>query len=286
MKRLTVVCLLLGYVLLAAADDNSSDNSLLWKITGKNLQKPSYLFGTIHIFCEDNFAFKPKVSKALNSAEQLYLEIDMDDGKEMQSLMEAVQLKGKTLKDLIDDEKEAEIDALMKKILGVGLEQFNQSRPFAIYAMLAYKSAGCALPITYEMELMNAVKKNSIDVYGLETAAEQLKMIERSGMDDANSLLDHLKNQDENTKIFIRLSDLYRQENLTELNRLVVDYSEDMGYSMEYILDERNKNWVKKMPEIMQDKSVFFAVGAGHLAGENGVINLLKKNGYTVEAVH
>ena len=52
-----------------------------------------------------------------------------------------------------------------------------------------------------------------------------------------------------------------------------------------FMLDARNKKWIQKMPEMMSQHSVFFAVGAAHLPGDNGVINLLKKAGYTVKSI-
>ena len=263
-----------------------TENSLLWKITGNGVEKPSYLFGTIHLICEKSFAFKPKIKQALSEVEQLYLEIDMQDEAQMRKLQGSFLLKDETLYDLIDDDKEAEIDRLMKAEIGMGLDAFKQTRPFAIYSLLAYKATGCALPVTYENELIEEVAVNDLPVHGLETVEEQLAMIEKAGMDDANSLLQQLKVQKENVKIFAELVAFYRSEDLAGLEKLMLEQAEEMGFSTEYLLDERNRNWVAAMPGIFKQKATFFGVGAGHLVGENGVVNLLRKAGYTVEAVH
>lgn len=51
------------------------------------------------------------------------------------------------------------------------------------------------------------------------------------------------------------------------------------------LIYNRNADWIKKMPEIMKKRATFFAVGAGHLTGEKGMLELLKKAGYKVESV-
>ncbi|WP_395377829.1 TraB/GumN family protein [Marinicella sp. W31] len=273
-------------ILISCQVSAGKDNSLLWKITGKGVEQPSYLFGTIHLICEDNFAFKPKITEALSKVEQLYLEIDMDDDAEMHKLQTGFVLKDKTLYDLIDDDKEEEIDRLLKAQVGMGLKNFKQTRPFAIYSLLAYKAAGCVLPVTYETELIKEVAAEKMPVLGLETVEEQMLMVEKTGMDDANSLLLQLQMHEENVKAFAELVKYYRQEDLIGLEKMMQEQAEELGFSMEYLLDERNRNWVKVMPDIFKDKATFFGVGAGHLMGTNGVINLLKREGYTVEPVH
>ena len=282
MKKYVVLCLVLMCSLAFAEEEKS----LLWKISGQGLQQESYLFGTIHLICEKKFAFKPKVIKALEQSQQLYLEIDMDDDEEMGWLQTSFHLKDKTLYDLIDDDKEKEIDRLLREQVGMGLKHFKQTRPFAIYSILAYKAAGCVLPVTYEDELIKIVAERDLSVFGLETVRQQMEMVEKSGMDDANSLLEQLRMQDENVRIFAELVAHYRQEDLGGLETLMLEQAEEMGFSMEYLLDERNQQWVEKMPDIMREKSTFFGVGAGHLVGSNGVIALLRKAGYTVEAIH
>jgi uncharacterized protein YbaP (TraB family) len=82
-----------------------------------------------------------------------------------------------------------------------------------------------------------------------------------------------------------KLVSAYKTENID----LLYDFTTDKKYTSDktkkIILDERNLNWAKNMPELMKKQSVFFAVGSGHLAGEFGVINLLRKAGYKVKPI-
>lgn len=83
----------------------------------------------------------------------------------------------------------------------------------------------------------------------------------------------------------IPLIDDYKAENIEAIyNRTTGEkfMNEKTRIAM---LDKRNSNWVNQIPELMKNKSTFIAVGAAHLAGEQGVINLLKKAGYKVKSV-
>ena len=99
----------------------------------------------------------------------------------------------------------------------------------------------------------------------------------------ANMLLGCIKDFEKMQESFQVMLKEYKEENLNALVK-----SSANTYSTRYehlLLDKRNKNWVKKIPKMSSQKSTFFAVGAAHLAGEKGIINLLRKKGYTVTAV-
>lgn len=75
----------------------------------------------------------------------------------------------------------------------------------------------------------------------------------------------------------------YKIENISFLYEIATDEKYTSKETKKVMLDDRNSNWVKNMPELMQKESVFFVVGAGHLAGDLGLISLLRKAGYTVK---
>ncbi len=76
--------------------------------------------------------------------------------------------------------------------------------------------------------------------------------------------------------------EVYRQQDLERMDSLMHKSDPGMDEYMDILLYGRNRHWVEQMPEIMKGKSILFAVGAGHLPGEQGVINLLRKRGYKV----
>src|SRR5688500_16849861 len=80
---------------------NEDNNSLLWRVTGKGLKKPSYLFGTFHLLCKEVIHMSDQLKNSLKSADVLYLELDMDDPAVLLGGLLMMNMKdGKKLKDL------------------------------------------------------------------------------------------------------------------------------------------------------------------------------------------
>ena len=82
---------------------------------------------------------------------------------------------------------------------------------------------------------------------------------------------------------FNEMLDVYKTQRIAEIEAMFTKSEFSMGASQEILLDNRNKNWVTQLKEIMPKNNIFIAVGAGHLPGKNGVLNLLKQEGYTVK---
>jgi uncharacterized protein YbaP (TraB family) len=158
--------------------------------------------------------------------------------------------------------------------------------------MLAYKAMPSCDTATsgVDEQLMTTYTKLKKDIYGLETIGEQMDFITKSGMIDPEVLIKSLKQFDEMKGIYVDLADDYSEENIRDLFLLIATPNEyttqqDVEKMLDFLLLKRNTNWVAKIPSIAKEKQTFFGVGAGHLGGDIGVINLLRKQGYTVEAV-
>ena len=120
-------------------------------------------------------------------------------------------------------------------------------------------------------------------VSGLETVDQQLQML--SVLVSNKDILKSLSKFNENKAFTQKFVQTYNSENLLVLNSMMRDkdqMSEEQAYQL---LDKRNIDWLTKMPNLMKEKSTFFAVGAGHLAGENGVLTLLKNKGYKITPI-
>jgi len=79
--------------------------------------------------------------------------------------------------------------------------------------------------------------------------------------------------------------DAYRNQDLKKLENLMVETDPGMAGFTDVLLYHRNQNWVKKLKTLLAEKALIIAVGAGHLPGEKGLINLLRKEGYTLTPV-
>lgn len=271
----------------------SSNAQLLWKVSGNGLQKPSYLFGTHHIadqtICDGIKGF----NDAYNSVEHLYGEVDTDkmNGIATQlKVMTRMKLpKGQTLSSLYTEEQMKVIDAFVTEVMGVGAKSFDSYKPVMLssslqvfIAMKLFPEYDAAKAIDSHMQ--TRAKKDKKVVKGLETIDFQLNLLYDEPIEkQAADLLEMAENAKESEESIIKLTELYRQQDLKGLWNLMMEDTEPE--EMEDLLFKRNRNWVEQMKEIMPSASAMFVVGAGHLPGEQGVIRLLENEGYKLEPV-
>lgn len=263
------------------------DNSTLWKISGNGLKQPSYLFGTIHITC--NASLNKNIKKALNETTQIILELDMDDPSIQKKMLHGMYMKeGKTLKDYVSEKDFQIIDSLFIKNIGISIEHMHNVKPFVLSTMLYPKMIDCPMQ-SFELELVNVAKSQNEDIKGLETIEEQLQLFEDIPYEDQISdLLRMAKDNLEYDKAnFAKMLKTYKEENITAMLDIInEDKSSFVFKHQDKLIFKRNKNWISKIENHSKSQPTFFGVGAGHLAGELGVIKLLRKAGYTVTAIH
>ena len=262
------------------------EKSLLWKISGNGLKKPSYLFGTIHLTCDTSL--DANTLNALETTEQLYLELDMDDKSIQMKLMKLMMMKdGAKLSTLLSPEDFKILDEFMKKNLNMSAKLFDSFKPFMISSMLFPKMLDCKSQ-SVESELMKITKEQNEEIFGLEKAEDQMKVFDEiSYQDQAEELLKTVKdNLEKDKKEFQEMITIYQNKDIEGMLKMMSDSDNKItSENQDILLNDRNKKWIPIMVKIMKDKPTFFGVGAGHLAGEEGVIKLLRKQGYKVEAV-
>ena len=262
------------------------EKSLLWKISGNGLKKPSYLFGTIHLTCDTSL--DANTLNALETTEQLYLELDMDDKSIQMKLMKLMMMKdGAKLSTLLSPEDFKILDEFMKKNLNMSAKLFDSFKPFMISSMLFPKMLDCKSQ-SVESELMKITKEQNEEIFGLEKAEDQMKVFDEiSYQDQADELLKTVKdNLEKDKKEFQEMITIYQNKDIEGMLKMMSDSDNKItSENQDILLNDRNKKWIPIMIKIMKDKPTFFGVGAGHLAGEEGVIKLLRKKGYKVEAV-
>lgn len=266
--------------------NQAGDKSLLWKISGKGLSKPSFLFGTIHMICQSDFLWTEAMKKSLQESEEVCMEMDMDDpGLTMQVAAGMIDLSGKKLKDYFTPEQYAVLERYAKDSLGMGLEMFQMMKPIVLLPLFTTGSSNCDSPMSYEMKIMEDAKDQQKEITGLETAQEQMDVMNSIPTDSlVAELVEMAEGKAEDDKMYIKMVEAYKAQDLPVLYQAM---KESGGLSGEWnsFLDDRNKRWISRMESKMKKQRMFFAVGAGHLYGDVGVINLLRKAGYKVEAV-
>ncbi len=265
--------------------------SLLWEISGNGLQQPSYLFGTIHIIPKSDYFWTDIMEEKFNTTEMLVLEIDMENPMMLMiSMMGSMRMKdGVTLHDLLTDEEYKAVNKFFSKELGMSLATFDKIKPMFTSMMVAQGEQGAEETTAYEMELMEKAKQRNMKIEGLETAKYQMSMFDSIPYDvQAKMLVDAISEEgsgDSEAASLDEMIELYKAQDLQGLYNLIT--AEDSGIENyeDILLITRNKNWIPKISKMAAKKPTFFAVGAGHLPGEQGVINLLIAAGFTVRPV-
>jgi uncharacterized protein YbaP (TraB family) len=267
--------------LLGISSVIAQNNSLLWSVTGNGLKDTSYIYGTIHMMCESDFEMKPKVKEAFNKSDQLFLEIDMDDEKELSAMMASVNGE-KPLTELLTPEQQKKLDEKLQADLGMSLQAVNGYSLNTIASLFTINSLSCEQIKSYEQEFMTMAEKNEIEVLGLEKVAFQFECLKNS------SSLEKTFSDifDVNTDaVMDSLMSLYIAEDFDGMEFFFKkpDYMD--ANAREWLLEKRNNNWVKRMPKIMKKKPTFFAVGAAHMLGDIGLVAQLRELGYTVSPI-
>jgi uncharacterized protein YbaP (TraB family) len=283
----------IGLVVNSFAQNTSglNTNTLLWKITGKNLTKPTYIFGTMHMICANDIELSDSLKDAIKNSDKVYLELDMDDMWQMMSAMMHMNMKGDTtLSDLLSPEDYKRVKAYFKDHSGmIPFSLMEKYKPLLVESMVMEQSSPCENMIVMEKLVMDEAKQNDKEIKGLETFDYQLGIFDKipyklqaqqlvKMVDDADS-----GKTDDGNEIKV-LTDAYRKQEINKMDELTKDDPSIGGFT-DILLYDRNANWAKKLAELMPNNSLVVAVGAGHLPGKRGVLNLLKEAGYTVEPV-
>ncbi len=264
---------------------NTDNKSLLWKITGKGLKKPSYLFGTIHMICSSDYVWTPAMEKALKETNKVAFEMDMDD-PDLQSQMTAGLMlpAGKKLKDFYTEEEYKKLSEFASKN-GLPLQAMQQFSPFALVSFLYMKALTCPVPSSYEGNIKTLAEAQKKEIVGLESVQEQVAVIDAMSADGlADMILTITSDMDSFKTTFDTMLKAYTTQDLPMLYRLMIE-SPDYKENLNALLFDRNKKWIPAIEALIGKQSTFVAVGAAHLWGDEGVITLLKKQGYTVTPV-
>ncbi|MDG1841667.1 MAG: TraB/GumN family protein [Crocinitomicaceae bacterium] len=284
MIKVSFLSILIHVSLCCISQENS--NSLLWKITGSEKNKISYLYGTIHMVKKEDFVIKEKVKKAFNKCEVLALEVNlkMSLKTKMNLAMQTLLPKGKSVKDFISKEDFQLLSSYAKDSINLSDKKFKnylKLKPFFLSSILIKESLGKIK--SYDEEFYKMSSKKKMRHIGLEKIEDQLRMVNQISFKEQGEMMMHGITNNENS--FEKLVQAYLDEDLNLLSKLISNDSQNLKEFEYNFLVKRNQKWIPIIEKTIQKHNSFIAVGAGHLFGENGVISLLKKNGYEVAPV-
>lgn len=294
-------------VLAFALTSMTASAQLLYKISGNDLEKPSYIIGTHHLI---NVGFVNQISgvtEALTETDQVYGELVWDamtNTDSLKAVQNAMTLPaGKTIKDYLTPDEYKRLDAFMVAKMGTGLSnpmvaaKMGNMTPMALvtqFQLLLYmtKHMGEFDPSsTFDQYFQAQAKKNGLPCGGLETVQKQIDVLYKSKpmSRQVEELMCFIDNENFNSQMMEDLTSAFYAQNLETLkqvmDRKLGGKCDSTPEEEDMLINNRNADWVAKMADIMASKPTFFAVGAAHLPGDKGVLQLLRNAGYTIEGV-
>jgi uncharacterized protein YbaP (TraB family) len=279
-----MLALTLSVILFTTIVAFGQGKSLLWKIEKRGYET-SYLFGTIHIIPADKFELDGDLLNALKSTDELILEADLSDQGAVMAAMKFAQLpNGGKLDTMLNREEYNLLDSALKANVGMGLAGFVSFKPFFIESLFA-STLVKDNPTIIELELTKRMKEMEKPLTTLETLEEQMTIFDSIPYrDQLASLIEMLQEENSLQAEYEKLLSLYLEEDLDALGAYMSESLDD-EQTLYFLLEKRNRKWMTLLTEWMTEKSLFIAVGAGHLSGETGLIKLLREEGYTVNPI-
>ncbi len=274
---------------LLSAQDKSEDYQLLWRISGNGLSQPSFLFGTMHVTDPKAFGFSDSVLLALEACEAFASEVNMDSAANlmMQSSI-SERFRGRSLTEYFEKEEFDSLATNFEKETGYDLKNISDKDLWKLRILMDEgKKKEDKMPVFLDAHLYNLARKMGKEIMGLERIEDQMNLIQEGNWDKEGIqkyLRRHMQKESGNRvqdKMLEDYSkgDLENIEMSTEILKLV-----DKEY-YQALISDRNFKMADKMALIAPQKSTFFAVGAGHLPGEEGLIRLMQDKGFTVTLV-
>lgn len=260
--------------------------SLLWKIEGNGLTKPSYLFGTMHLIEKDYFYFPKSLEKYISKSDAVVMEIANIN---QMDVMQYFMLKEGTLFDFFNKEQQ---DSLVKWVQkNTGMDEamfrttFEKMKPFVVLQTVTQVQF-LGKTESYEKTISEIAENKKIKTLGLETIEEQIAIFDNLTKEQQTELvMEGIRQEDNSRAEMQKMQQLYRNQYLDSLYLFIAHKESVIASEEDAFLRNRNHKWIPKIKEIIKDQTAFIAVGAGHLGGETGVIKLLEKEGYTVTPV-
>ncbi|UTW63487.1 TraB/GumN family protein [bacterium SCSIO 12741] len=285
-----------GTMVVAQSEDSSASpspqpisenrSSLFWKVSGGDLEKPSYLFGTIHLIPEPQLGFIPTLDSLLLLSDRLVLEANPRDPAIQAASSKHAVLDPSLIQDMYTPAEMAMLSHFCDSI-GLDFNQLVRYQPLVIAQLITTRVLGAAYPLTsYEDELIQLAEKRGVILDGAEGPDYVYSYLSKlDALEQADNLVLLTETAKQDPRLgYDEMLDTYLRQDIEGLYNLVKTGMGSSPENINILVSERNEYWLSH-GLIDQHESRFIAVGSGHLYGERGLIQLLKKKGYKVESI-
>jgi len=293
LRKLTIVLLVtiilsFSFLINVETSQEKVSKNTLWRVNSE--ENSVYLLGSLHLLKRENYPLNAQIEKAFNDSEILVLEVDMksmtDPSTQQMILSRGMLPQG----DSLDQQISLETYELAKEktqTLGLDISAFKQFKPW-FFAMtltvVKLQALGFNPQDGLDTYLFSRAKEAGKQILGLETFKQQLGMLDTLSTVNQDKLLgqtfkelDILENE---MDIIIKA---WSSGDIKVLESTMLKSFEEYPVLFQKLIIERNKTWIKKIESFLKNKKNYMVVvGAAHLAGKQGIVELLKKKGYAV----
>ncbi|MEM9919598.1 MAG: TraB/GumN family protein [Bacteroidota bacterium] len=258
--------------------------SLLWKIQPPGLEKPSYLFGTMHVKDQRAFHFQEEVYRCIDECDAFALEFDLKEAN-ASATAEAMDLaSGQKLSTLLSERHFAKLQKLFAKLTGMDLMLFDSSQPLLVTNLLTESILSKDRAVVLDHQLWQYATEQEKLTLGIESFEEQLAILGQIPLEiQLKSLISVAKNFKKFRKHILKMTALYEEGDIHKLHK---SSRKSLKGLRKLMLYDRNERMAERIYRLASEQSVCAAIGAGHLGGKKGVVKLLKAQGCKLKPIH
>jgi uncharacterized protein YbaP (TraB family) len=272
-----------------AGESQGQEKSFLWQLqSGKG---DIYILGSIHFLKRENYPLKPTIEKAFDSAKKLVFEIDLkgaDSGTVQRLTLEkGLHRDGKTLQQNVSAETYS-LAAKRAQELGLDIAALSPLKPWMValtMTSLQLQKLGFDPNSGIDRYFAGRATKAGKPIAGLETAAFQIGLMDQLSASDQESMLrQSLREMDLLDKALDEIVRSWAAGDVPALEQLLLKAMREYPAVHQKVVVDRNRRWLPEIERLIKGgESALVVVGAAHLVGKEGVIELLKERGYTLE---
>lgn len=257
--------------------------TLLWKIQNDKHGQSSYLFGTMHVRDQRAFKYRELVESKILKCDAYAAEMNMDEVDQLFMANSMNLPDNQTLSNILNPKTYKKTDKIFRKLVGVPLALFEKNQPMLISNMITERLLSADMPLSLDATLHQFAAENKKITLGIESFKEQIEILNKISIDFQIKSLDWMsKNFHQFRKHLIKMTSDYETADIQKLYKATKKNTKGLR---KILLYDRNKIMAQRISKMVNEQSIFVAIGAGHLGGQKGVLRLLKKEGLNIRPV-
>ncbi len=282
MRSLSALVLLLQL----AAFGQLPHKALLWRLSSADGLERGFVFGTVHSQDARAYVHVPQALDAMARVEAVFGELDIQAARaDSAQLVASMMLPpGKSLRDYYKPRAYDRLQKALKEEFGPLVLFVGKLKPFYLMAILSQEGMRKDSSETLDVYLLERAASMGKRTGGVETMAEQMAAVDAVPLQEQADLLYAAVKRPHHQKEMDRMMDDYARQDLVAIQRMLSEGPSSYGFDHALVRD-RNRVMVQRMDSLMGLAPSFFAVGAAHLPGDDGVLRLLAERGYVLSPV-